>query len=243
MKHAQSTNIYEWGHTMNIGNNLKVLRKNKNITQEELAQYLSVSPQSVSKWENNISAPDISMLPVLADFYNISIDELLQYSCVKRKEKMIELSSYVHELLNSGKTKEAYEWLKNHMAEWSLSVGINHLFAAVIRTYAGEKQGEEKEQLLLEAIRQCEKVINLDQNETARTAQAKMEMCYCLFDLKRYKEAEKIAETLPSMYSSRERVLCKISTGKSLESNCEYAKKCLNELLTEITSLAESAKQ
>ncbi len=61
---------------MNLGNNLKTLRKNKKITLEELAEYISVSPQTVSKWENNISAPDISMLPLLADFYNVSIDEM-----------------------------------------------------------------------------------------------------------------------------------------------------------------------
>lgn len=220
---------------MNLGNNLKTLRKNKNITQEELAEYISVSPQTVSKWENNISAPDISMLPLLADFYNVSIDGLLQYSSAKRREKMTELSNYVHELLNQGKTKEAYDWLKNQMSEWSLSIGVNHLFAVVIRSYAEERQGDEKEQLLLEAIRQCEKVINLDQNETDRTAQAKMTMCFCLYDLKRFQEAEKVAKTLPSVFSSRERVLCKISTGEALESNRKYATKCLNELLDEIT--------
>lgn len=79
------------------------------------------------------------------------------------------------------------------MAEWSLSVSVNHLFASVIHRYANEKQGDEKNQLLYEAISQCEKVINLDQGESDRTAQAKMTMCFCLFDLKRYKEAEKIA--------------------------------------------------
>lgn len=219
---------------MDLGNNLKVLRNNKNITQEDLAEYLSVSPQTVSKWENNVSAPDISLLPLLAEFYHISIDELLQYNSIERREKTKELSKYVHKLLDEGRNKEAYDWLKNQMAEWSLSVGVNHLFASVIRQYANERQGDEKNQLLYEAISQCEKVINLDQSESDRTAQAKMTMCFCLFDLKRYKEAEKIANTLPSIFSSRERVLCKISSGETQKNNCEYSKKCLNELLDEL---------
>lgn len=87
---------------MNIGNSLKNLRKNKNLTQEELAQHLSVSPQTVSKWENNLSAPDISMLPVLAEFYNITIDELLQYDSVERRQKMTQLSGEIHALQNEG---------------------------------------------------------------------------------------------------------------------------------------------
>ena len=48
---------------MLIGEKIRLLRKNKKITQAELAEALSVSSQSVSKWENHISVPDISVLP------------------------------------------------------------------------------------------------------------------------------------------------------------------------------------
>ena len=58
--------------TMDFGNNLKKLRKEKNLTQEELAECLNVSPQTVSKWENNLSMPDITVLPLMADFFGIS---------------------------------------------------------------------------------------------------------------------------------------------------------------------------
>lgn len=53
-------------------------RKKKNLKQDELAEMLGVSPQAVSKWENDLSCPDISLLPELSKILGISIDELVQ---------------------------------------------------------------------------------------------------------------------------------------------------------------------
>lgn len=62
-----------------LGNKIRMLRRNKNLTQAELAQELSVSSQAVSKWERSIASPDISALPVIARFFGISMDELFNY--------------------------------------------------------------------------------------------------------------------------------------------------------------------
>ncbi len=59
-----------------IGKRIRMLRKNKDITQEKLAEILSVSPQSVSKWENGISVPDVELLPIIARYFGITMDEL-----------------------------------------------------------------------------------------------------------------------------------------------------------------------
>lgn len=74
-----------------IGTKIQTLRKNKNITQAELAEILSVSPQSVSKWENHLSAPDISLLPVIARYFGITMDELFNYrlDALNYKERFI----------------------------------------------------------------------------------------------------------------------------------------------------------
>lgn len=53
------------------------LRKARGLTQEDIAKKLNISAQAVSKWENDISSPDISLLPELASIFNITIDELL----------------------------------------------------------------------------------------------------------------------------------------------------------------------
>lgn len=61
---------------MEIGKQIKTLRLTKGVTQEELAEYLGVSFQAVSKWETESSTPDIALLPNIAVFFGIAIDEL-----------------------------------------------------------------------------------------------------------------------------------------------------------------------
>ncbi len=61
---------------MNIGNNIKQLRQQKNLTQDQVAERLGISYQAVSKWENNANTPDISLLPQIAELFGVSIDAL-----------------------------------------------------------------------------------------------------------------------------------------------------------------------
>lgn len=61
---------------MNIGNNIRSLRKQKNLTQEQVAEKLGVSYQAVSRWENNANTPDIALLPEIASVFGVSIDTL-----------------------------------------------------------------------------------------------------------------------------------------------------------------------
>jgi transcriptional regulator with XRE-family HTH domain len=63
-----------------IGNKIKQLRRRKGITQEQLAESLGISFQAISKWENNIALPDITLVPTLANFFEVSIDELFDYN-------------------------------------------------------------------------------------------------------------------------------------------------------------------
>lgn len=59
-----------------VGEKISELRKSKGMTQEELATTIGVSTQSVSKWENNTNMPDIMLLPVIAEIFGVTIDEL-----------------------------------------------------------------------------------------------------------------------------------------------------------------------
>ena len=74
-----------------IGQKIRTLRKNKHLTQEQLAEALSVSSQSVSKWENQISTPDVALLPIIARYFGITMDELFNYrlDVLSYKEKFI----------------------------------------------------------------------------------------------------------------------------------------------------------
>lgn len=60
-----------------LGKRIAQLRKEKSLTQEDLAQMMEVSAQAVSKWENDLTCPDISSLPKLAKLLNVTVDELL----------------------------------------------------------------------------------------------------------------------------------------------------------------------
>ena len=62
---------------MTLGEKLAQYRKRNNLTQDGVAEALGVTPQAVSKWENDASCPDIMLLPRLADLYNTTVDELL----------------------------------------------------------------------------------------------------------------------------------------------------------------------
>ena len=61
-----------------LGSRIGECRKKKGITQDQLSEHIGVSSQAVSKWENDLSCPDITLLPQLADYFNITIDELLR---------------------------------------------------------------------------------------------------------------------------------------------------------------------
>lgn len=61
---------------INIAKNISALRKAKGVTQEQLAQAINVSSQAVSKWETEASQPDVQTLPLIAEYFNVSIDYL-----------------------------------------------------------------------------------------------------------------------------------------------------------------------
>ncbi|MBO5457400.1 MAG: helix-turn-helix transcriptional regulator [Clostridia bacterium] len=60
-----------------LGQRLQRFRKRANLTQEEVATKLNITPQAISKWENDVSAPDISLLGEIADMFGVTVDELL----------------------------------------------------------------------------------------------------------------------------------------------------------------------
>lgn len=120
---------------MNIGNQIKRLRTEKKVTQDELAAYLKVSAQAVSKWETNASTPDISLLPAISTYFGVAIDELFsipeeeQYKRIENmffRERRIPEETFEQsvrflqdQISKNPKNIEAYEdlaYLYNHRA-------------------------------------------------------------------------------------------------------------------------------
>ncbi|MCM1026006.1 MAG: helix-turn-helix domain-containing protein [Roseburia sp.] len=76
---------------LKIGTKIRNLRKQKNISQEVLAQYLGVSFQAVSKWESGTTMPDVPMIPAIASFFGVSTDELFDYNQYELEKKIEEI--------------------------------------------------------------------------------------------------------------------------------------------------------
>ncbi|MCI8894963.1 MAG: helix-turn-helix transcriptional regulator [Lachnospiraceae bacterium] len=73
---------------LNIGRNLIQYRRKRGITQEELAEHMGVSKASVSKWETATTYPDITLLPRLASYFHITVDELMGYEPQMTREEI-----------------------------------------------------------------------------------------------------------------------------------------------------------
>ena len=71
---------------MSIGTNISELRRAKGLTQQQLAEKLGVSGQSVSKWENDVCAPDVGQFPLLAELFGVSIDRLYGFRLASGEE-------------------------------------------------------------------------------------------------------------------------------------------------------------
>ena len=103
---------------MNIGKKIKLLRKENDITQEKLAAYLNVSCQAVSKWENETASPDISLLVPIANFFNVTIDELLGRNEEKQKIEIEEFLNRASVLGQQGLVKEEIELWEKAVAKY-----------------------------------------------------------------------------------------------------------------------------
>ena len=73
---------------MEIGKTIKALRTQKRVTQEQTAAHLGVSCQAVSKWETGASLPDVTLLPAIAAYFGVTIDELFQMPAEARFEQV-----------------------------------------------------------------------------------------------------------------------------------------------------------
>ena len=87
---------------LNIGSKIAEFRRAKGATQEQLADYAGVSVAAVSKWETSQSYPDIALLPSIADFFEVSIDGLLDYKITDNGKKLKEIRESVSEAFLNG---------------------------------------------------------------------------------------------------------------------------------------------
>ena len=114
--------FYERNFIMNayFGKNIRSLRKGKNLTQEQFAEKLGVSFQSVSRWENCVTYPDVEMIPLIARFFNVSTDYLFGIPEEKKKEELLALRDELRNL-DENDTERAMQIIRTVRTEYDLN--------------------------------------------------------------------------------------------------------------------------
>jgi transcriptional regulator with XRE-family HTH domain len=117
--------------TIQIGTVISSNRKVKGITQEELANHLGVSKPAVSKWESGQSYPDILLLPVLASYFNITVDQLIGYEPQMTKEDIRRLYHKLADEFVKEPFEKVYtvceEYIRKYFSCWQLQFQIGLL--------------------------------------------------------------------------------------------------------------------
>jgi len=103
---------------MYIGENIKRLRREKNITQEKLSEHLNISCQAISKWERGETFPDITLVIPIASYFGVSTDELLGVDHAKNEQKIREYLGEYDRLSNEGKEKEKCDLIRKAYKEF-----------------------------------------------------------------------------------------------------------------------------
>ncbi len=146
---------------INIGNKITAKRREKGITQGELASYIGVSKASVSKWETGQSYPDITFLPQLATYFNISIDELIGYSPQMSKEDI----KMLYRRLAKSFAREPWEKImaecraiiKKYYSCWPL---LFEMAVLLVNHHMLAGDEETRQEILEEACRLCQRIID-----------------------------------------------------------------------------------
>lgn len=84
-----------------LGMMISSLRKEKGMTQSELAEKMGVTDKAVSKWERDISCPDVNTIPKLAELFGIGVDELMQVNAKSQNERKKDITPMIHTILKA----------------------------------------------------------------------------------------------------------------------------------------------
>jgi transcriptional regulator with XRE-family HTH domain len=193
---------------MNIGETIKKLRKQKDMTQEQLAEYLNISTQAVSKWETSLTLPDITLIPMLANIFDVSADVLLGIDIDAKEKRIHEIWENAWEYDRNGYREKAAEifrsGLKEYPNSYSLMVGIiQSLWAKTT-----ERTKEDKK----EAIYFGEKILAECTDDNIRHHAIRF-LCEIYHENGENEKAEKLAMKMPYSAASREELLTTIFTG------------------------------
>lgn len=212
---------------MNIGTNIYTLRKEKKITQVQLAEKLGVSDQAISKWENNQCAPDVSLFPIIADYFGVSIDRLFGYHTSSYTDEVEAIMKAADDSMNTYKEIEIIgEGLKKYPNSPDLKIYLAFSLSMINRISKDEKERKEATE---KAIKVCEEVVNTCGNiKQVDRALNMLRRIYC--EIGEYEKAVDVVEKI-SADGYRQKVIGKAQILEYRKDYLEHARFTENSLL------------
>lgn len=182
-----------------FGENLKALRKQKGFTQEQAAELLNISKQSVSRWENNITYPDVMFLPTLASFYGVTVDQLLGADYETIEAVIDEYQMSRQESHRQGNVSDAYELSYRFYASYPNNKSvINNMMVDSYLMGVRSENGRNYFELSISVGERFMKLTD-DIEEQCRCIKS---IAVCNKLLGNHKKAKEWMDKLPSMWSS-----------------------------------------
>lgn len=176
-----------------LGENLKKYRVLKDLTQEDVANYLNITPQSVSKWERGDCYPDITFLPALANIFDTSIDLLMGMDTIRAEETRCNIHKTANDFARNGNYQSAEKVYRDALLIYPNKPGM-------ILGLAGMLALQDKSE---EAIDLMERGIPLSINEKQKST-VRAVLCFLYLKCGKKEKAHMLASELPHTRESRE---------------------------------------
>ena len=181
-----------------FGENLKALRKKRDFTQEQLAEMLGVSSQAVSKWERGNAYPDISLLPIIANLFSVSVDSLLGVDISEKETAIATILAEADRLCGENRFADAVSFLREALIRYPAEPRILYRLAWNLTGTV-----KEQPQNLSEAIGVYEKILELCDEPRLR-ATVLRDLLYRYYTTGNTDKALKTAEMLPDFEVCKE---------------------------------------
>ena len=177
---------------LKLHENIKIFRKEKGLTQEKLAEALGVTVGAVSKWENGNNTPDIIMLGILADFFDVSVDVLIGYDMSSKR--VTDIVDRINALTVERKYEEAVAVSKDAITRYPHDFGILFTSGMMYNAYGWEHQDAEMSKMAIKLLEESKLYISQNTNPDINmyTIDSTIAMNYIVVDekeaLERYKK-------------------------------------------------------
>jgi len=204
-----------------ISKSIKYLRQKNKKTQDELAEFLGITSQAISKWERCEGYPDITLLPQIAGFFHVSVDTLLGVDEITRQNRINKITAEYNKIRHhipldpNYKLDEGITLIRNALKEIPGDFFFEQLLAADL-SWKGKNLSDttEKRKLFEEAITLCEDILARSVEDRWRDS-AKQILLVMYADLGMTEKALDLAYQMPGPRCTREYMLTYIQNGEA----------------------------